>query len=97
MTWSPSARELVMKEAWPVPSTATGAPGPPATGRPFSVNVTVPIVTAACVLAFFTVAVIVTGLPERDGFSDETTVVVVGVPLLGEILRHQPLATVTLD
>src|SRR5258708_19241 len=97
MTWSPSARELVMKAAWPVPSTATGEAGPPATGTPCSVNVTVPMVTGASVFAFFTVAVIVTGLPEREGFRDEASVVVVGVPVAGVMLRHQPLATVTFD
>src|ERR1041385_7082228 len=62
--------------------------GAPAKGAPFSVNVTVPVLTV-CELVTF--AVKVTEEPSvafGNGF--EFTVTVVGCPVAGEILRHQP-------
>ena len=53
-------------------------------------KVTEPVVWSACVVASFTVAVMVTLVDCRVGFWDEVTVVVeAGLPLV-VMLRHQP-------
>src|SRR5579875_1693195 len=89
MTWSPSGRVLVVKLAMPLAFTATALVGPPATGWPFSVKVTVPSVTAADVFELTTLALSVTGVP-MAGFADEVRAVVVGAPAADVIWMHQP-------
>src|SRR5688500_1291123 len=76
MVWFPNVKDDVLKLALPtargtVPSTVMS-----------SKNVTVPVGLEPA-----TVAVKVTSLPMTDGFSDDTTVVVVGA-VASSVMRH---------
>ena len=60
----------------------------PVKGFPFSVNVTVPTFAVGLLV---TVAVKLTAAPSAAcGLADEASVVVVGWPVAGVMLRHQP-------
>ena len=73
--------KLATPAVGPLVPTKTGEEGPPATATPFSVNVTAPLVIAAWVLEFWTVAVTVTAAPVLERFGEPLTAVVVGVPV----------------
>ena len=75
----------MLKEAWPVPSTAM----PEARVVVPSVKATVPVGTPA---PEATVAVKVTGLPKAEGLGVELTVVVVALALWTTCVMPPPLA-----
>lgn len=69
---TPAARSVVVNVAVPPDNVPVPMPEPP------SENVTVPVGAVGELL--LTVAVSVTEVPKDDGFSDETSVVLVGMP-----------------
>ena len=78
------------------PDTTAATPllGAPVNGEPFSVKVTLPIFGVGLAA---TVAVKLTEAPSTAfGFALDVTVVVVGWPVAGEIVRHHPPAAVAL-
>ena len=95
MMWSPSGKPLVAIVATPLTTIATPAFGAPTRGAPFSVKVTVPVVTVEVLV---TLAVNVTEAPcAANGVGFELRVTVVGAPVAGEIVRHQPVAADVLE
>src|SRR5688572_20078632 len=84
MVCTPSVNVLVVNPAWPLPFSATFE----ASKVTPLVNVTVPVVTGLPLLV--TVAVNVTLLPVRDGFSEDCTVVVVDTAAAVVMFRSQP-------
>ncbi len=88
MRWSPSASELVVMEAWPLPFSATVLLVTPAGTWPLSVKVTVPEGTG--LPPEVTVAVKVVACVVVCGFWLEASAVVVGLPVLRVSAMHQP-------